>query len=412
MLQAPTSVTAGARTVPAGPPRISIATPGDNVDALVATLPPGSTLRLSPGEYAGPVHLDRPMTLEGAGATLVGPGRGSVLVIGAPDVTVRGLAVRGGGHDATTGDAGVLVVAPRFHIEGLDIADVLVGLDLREADDGVVKGCVVRGDPETPMGVRGDGIRLWESDRNQIVDNQLTDVRDLVVWYSNGNMVRGNDVRRARYGVHFMHADENHVEGNRFEGDVVGVFVMYSHDIVLTDNVVTGADGAAGVGFGFKESDTVTVTGNRLMGNTAGIYLDSTPQRVGGTAVFRDNLLAYNHTGLRFHGVHAGASFVDNDLHENSVPVVVDGNDQATEVLFEGNRWSDYVGYDLDGDGYGDLAHAPRLLSRGMLERRPVARFFEGTPAATLLDFLGAVFPMWAPPPLYTDARPRMGGLR
>lgn len=408
---APSPVTVRERSVPVGSPRTLDLAPGADLDARLGELPAGSTLRLAPGEYAGPLVIDRPLTLEAAGATLRGPGRGTVLVVAAPDVTVRGLSVRGGGRDAVSGDAGVVVGADRARLEGLDIAEVLIGVDVREADGAVISGCVITGDPGRTMGAQGDGIRLWEAEYSVIEGNTLAGVRDLVVWYSSHNVVRDNVVRDARYGVHFMHADDNRVERNRFEDDVVGVFVMYSAGITVVDNVVSGADGAAGVGFGFKESDTVEVTDNRLLGNTTGIYVDNTPHRRDGSALFARNLVAYNHTGLRFHGVNKGARFLDNDLHEDAVPVVVDGNSQATAVLFEGNRWSDYVGYDLDGDGYGDIPHAPRLLSRGVLDRRPEARFFEGTPAAALLDFLGAAFPMWSPPPLYSDARPRLGGL-
>ncbi|MBI3180145.1 MAG: hypothetical protein HYZ27_10815, partial [Deltaproteobacteria bacterium] len=39
------------------------------------------------------------------------------------------------------------------------------------------------------LGQRGDGIRLWESDHNRIDANILVGVRDLVVWYSEDNVI-------------------------------------------------------------------------------------------------------------------------------------------------------------------------------------------------------------------------------
>jgi nitrous oxidase accessory protein len=409
-LAAPAPVVIGATRIPDGPPRTVTAAPGDDLAATVAGLPAGSTLRLGPGRYAGPLTLDRPLTLEGGGATLVGQGRGTVLTLAAPDVTVRDLSVTGGGHDPTTGDAGVLVGADRFHLERLVLADVLIGIDVRMANDGAITGCTLTGPADAPIGVRGDGIRLWESDRNRVVGNHLEHVRDLVVWYSENNTIADNSIHRSRYGVHFMHASGNTVTGNQFLDDVVGAFVMYSDGITLADNVVSGANGAAGMGFGFKESDLLVVRDNRLLGSTTGLYLDTTPNRIGGSAAFTGNLLAHDHTGLRLHGVRAGAVFTDNELHENAVQVAVDGGGEAPEVRFAGNRWSDYTGYDLDGDGFGDLPYAPRRFSRGLFDRRPVAAFFDGTPAAGLLDFLGEAFPMWAPPPLVHDDHPRLGG--
>lgn len=389
--------------IPTGPPR-TVRT--DDVDVLAA-LPAGSTVTLVPGVYPGPLHLDRAVTLHGEGATI--EGGSTVLAITADDVTVTGLAVRGGGADATRGDAGVLVLGDRVRLERIEVSDVLTGIDLRNADDGAVIGCHVTGRADRALGRRGDGLRVWESDRNQIVGNSLDGVRDLVIWYSEGNTLTENRVTASRYGAHFMHAENSIVRGNHFEGNVVGVFVMYSGGLVLTDNLVAGANGAAGMGLGFKESDDVTATGNRLYGNTTGIYLDGTPHRIGGLAAFRDNTLAYNHAGLRLHGGQTGAEFRGNRFHENTTQVTVDGRADATGTVFERNTWTDYTGYDLDRDGVGDLPYAPRTVTGSLAERRPALAFFANTPAAGLLQLLAEAFPMFAPRPVLVDALPVLG---
>ena len=237
--------------IPSGPPQAVRLTPGADIPAAIHALTAGSTLTLAPGTYQGPVHIDRQLTLVAEpGAILAGAGTGTVLIITANDVTVQGLAVQGGGSDATQGDAGVLVAGQRVHLERLEVKDVLTGIDLRAADDGAVIDCRVIGSAERAVSQRGDGLRLWESDRNRIEGNDLTNVRDLVVWYSEGNTLTHNHVTHSRYGSHFMHASHNVVQGNEYSDDVVGVFVMYSDDLLLTDNVVARANGAAGMGFG------------------------------------------------------------------------------------------------------------------------------------------------------------------
>lgn len=393
--------------IPVGPPRTVRTAEGDDLERVIQDLPAGSTLLLGRGVYRGPVRIDRPLTvLAEVGAVLEGSGTGTVLSIVAADVTVRGLAVRGGGADATKGDAGVLVAGDRVRLEGVDVSDALTGIDLREADDGAVVDCTVHGRPDRALSQRGDGLRLWESDGNRVERNTLIGVRDLVVWYSEQNHLEGNRVSRSRYGAHFMHASHNVVQGNHFENDVVGVFVMYSDDLRLVDNLVVGANGAAGMGFGFKESDDLLVTGNRIFGNTTGVYLDGTPHRLGGSAAFSNNTLAYNHTGLRLHGGQAGAAFQTNRFHENATQVSVDGRADATGTHFERNFWSDYTGYDLDDDDVGDLPYAPRSFSGALTQRRPALAFFSHTAAAGLLDLLAEAFPMFAPRPILVDARP------
>lgn len=396
--------------IPEGAPRTVDVAPGDDVDAVIATLPAGSTVHLLPGVHRAPIHLDRPLTLVGP-ADVEGPGVGSVIVVGAPDVTVKDLFITGSGTDANAGDAGIVIGGDRFRVEHVSVVHTFLGIDVRHANEGVIENCVVKGREVGPIGTHGDGIRLWEARRNRIVGNHLEHVRDMVVWYSEDNRIEHNTVEHSRYGVHFMHADGNTVVDNDFDHDVVGVFVMYSRGISLEGNTVVGSDGAAGMGMGFKESDDVTVKHNRLLASTIGLYLDSTPMRPDTEARIEDNLLAYNHVGLRFHGVHAGARILGDDFHENAVQVEVDGGVQATAVTFRDNRWSDYVGYDLDEDGYGDLPYAPVALSRAVVDRHPDAAFFDGTPAAFLLDLVGAAFPMWAPPALLTDPHPRLGAL-
>lgn len=396
--------------IPVGPPRTLDLHAGDDMSAAIHGLPAGSTLTVEAGVYRGPVHVDRPLTIRAeSGAVIEGAGTGTVLVITADDVTVLGLAVRGGGSDATQGDAGVLVAGQRVRLEGVDVSDALTGIDLRAADDGAVVGCHVTGKSGSALSQRGDGLRLWESDRNRIEGNTLANVRDLVVWYSEYNTIAGNHVTGSRYGSHFMHASHNTVTGNAYTDDIVGVFVMYSNDLQLTDNVVARANGAAGMGFGFKESDAITVTGNRVFGNTTGIYLDHTPHRIGGLASFVDNTLAYNHAGLRIHGSETGAEFRSNRFHENATQVSVDGRADASGTLFEGNNWSDYTGYDLDRDHFGDIPYAPSALSSTLTQRRPAMAFFSNTTAAGLLDLLAMAFPMFAPRPVLVDARPALG---
>lgn len=399
-----------AAEIPDGSPTEVAATEGDDLQAIVRGLTRGSILHVRAGTYAAPLHIDRPLTIEAdPGAILAGDGHGTLLIIGADDVTVRGLAIRGGGTNATTGDAGVLVHGERFRLERLLVEDALIGLDLRQANHGVITGCTVRGKTDLPLGQRGDGIRLWEAYHNLIEDNELEGTRDLVVWYSSHNRILHNRVHDGRYGTHFMHTEDNEVVGNAYDNNVVGIFVMYSEGIHIRGNRVTGARGAAGVGLGFKESDAIDVTGNWLVGNTTGIYLDNTPHRIGGSTRFVGNLYAYNHTGLRIHGSNAGATFTGNDFHENGVPVAVDGNVDAHGSHFAGNWWSEYAGYDLDGDGTGDLPFAWRAVTTGLASRYPEISFFSGTPAAALLDLLGAAFPMFAPKALMQDDTPRMG---
>jgi hypothetical protein len=71
------------------------------------------------------------------------------------------------------------------------LEDILFGIDLREAPDSRVRGNRIGG-KDLDIARRGDGLRLWRSDRTLIENNTIHDGRDAILWYSKGVVVRGN----------------------------------------------------------------------------------------------------------------------------------------------------------------------------------------------------------------------------
>lgn len=406
---APAPVASVAKRIPTGPAAQVRVLPGADLQSALDALPAGSRLTLAAGNHRGPLLLDRPVELVGEpGAVIDGGGVGSVLVITAPDVWVHDLRVTGGGFLSDRDDSGVVIGADRFRVQRVTVDHAYLGIDVRSADDGRIEDCTITGDDTRAFGLRGDGIRLWEVQRATVLGNRLAHVRDLVVWYSDGNHIEGNTVTDSRYGTHLMHSSDNVIRGNTYVDDVVGVFVMYSAKVTLDRNRISGARGEAGVGLGFKESDDITVTDNKIVGDTTGIYLDTTPHQRHATAVFERNLIAANQVGARFHGVSNGARFVGNDFISNRLTAAVDGRVSTDAITFEGNHWSEYAGYDLDGDGFGDLPYQAREVTGRLILRRPELAWFSGTPAEGLIEWLAAAFPMFAPEPILVDPRPLM----
>lgn len=406
---APAEVRVMAKVIPEGPPQQRRLHAGDDLQAAVDGLAPGSHLVLGPGTHHGPVTLDRMIEVSGEpGATIDGGGVGSVVVITAADVWLHDVRVTGGGFLSDRDDSGVVIGADRFRVQRVVVDHAYLGVDVRRATGGAIEDCTITGDSTRPFGLRGDGIRLWEAEATVVTGNHLSHVRDLVVWYSDGNRIEDNEVRDSRYGTHLMHSNDNVIRHNTYLDDIVGVFVMYSGKITIDGNQITGARGEAGVGLGFKESDDVTVRHNRIVGDTTGVYLDTTPHQRGSVALFDHNLIAANQVGARFHGVSTGARFTANDFTSNRLTASVDGRVSTDAIAFEGNHWSEYSGYDLDGDGFGDLAYEAREITGRLVERHPDLAWFSGTPAQGLIEWLASAFPMFAPEPILVDPRPLM----
>lgn len=381
---------------------------GEELRQLLADPAGPERIRLTAGEYHGDFVVRRRLTLAGDGAaTLVGSGKDTVLRVEADDATVENLAIRGSGGRHTLEDAGVVASGNGIRLSHLDVTDALFGISLRLCHDCVLDHCHVVGRDDNPE-LRGDAIKLWESDGSLVANNAVEKGRDLVVWYSRRVTLDGNIVTGSRYGSHFMYANDSVVRNSRFVNNVVGVFVMYSTRVTVEDNVLAGASGPAGVGIGFKEADDVFLRRNAIVANTAGAYIDQSPRRPGTRLELEDNLIALNRVGVRLHGSERGGRFFGNDFHENATLVEVDQSSEARGVEFSDNRYSDYEGYDLDADGVGDVAYEERVLSGELLLSHPVLRLYDGTAALGAIDAVSRALPVFSARRVLADARPRL----
>jgi nitrous oxidase accessory protein len=388
------------------PPCTAVAA-GEDLPGRLAAAAPGTRLCLAPGRWPGPLRV-------GAGVTLAGP-RGAVLSGG--DTVVRlegagaaleGVAIEGSGRRLDRLDAALFVTGDGARVEGVEIRGALFGIRAERARGLVLRGNRVAGEPGRPFGLRGDGIRLWEVYDSLVAENQLADGRDLVAWYSSRNRFERNRVERGRYGLHFMHSDDNAVTENVFDRDVVGVFVMYSRGVVIDGNALLRAGGAAGIGLGVKEAAALEVRRNLFSANTTGLFVDTNAVGPDERLVFEDNVFRLHDRAVLFHGEAAHNEFRGNLFQSNRANVEVDGRGDARAALWRGNAWDDYVGYDLDGDGIGDVPHQPSSLADDWIARTPALAFFRGSAALGAVAWLGRALPLFDRPPVLIDPEPRV----
>lgn len=374
---------------------------------LIDAIPAGGELRLEPGVYAGPVVVSRPISIDGGGQAIVDAGgKGSVFVLETNGAQLRGLILRGSGENHDTLDAGVQIRGDHNVVEDNVIEDCLFGIDLAQSDDNLIRNNQIRS-KDLEMGVRGDSIRLWYSQRNRILGNQIENSRDMVVWYSGDNKIVGNRVRGSRYALHFMYAKRNQVEENDYRDNMVGIFLMYSDDVEIRRNRIVGAQGATGMGVGFKESSGVVLEQNQIIYCAKGIYLDISPYETDRKNRFEGNLLAYNGVGITFHSKWLGNVFTNNDFVDNFSQVTVRGGGHAMAHHWEGNYWDDYQGFDRDGDGRGDRPHRVFSYSDRIWMDKPAAAFFRASPLFEVLDFLDRLAPFIDPVQVLEDPTPR-----
>lgn len=384
--------------------------PAGCVDVTPATLgaalaSDAAALCLAPGRYAGPLRIERAVTVWGPRAAVI-TGGGTIVRMTAG--SLLGVTVDGSGGSFDALDAAVKVTGRDVRVEGIDITNAVYGILVEKSERVAVVRNHIQGDRETALGLRGDTIRMWETRDSVLEGNLVEDGRDVVIWYSRGNRVENNRILRGRYGAHFMYSHDTVVRGNELRAGVVGIFAMYSRGLDLENNLIAEASGAAGMAIGLKESGNLTIAGNRLIRDSIGIYIDTSPLQLGDTLAIRGNTLALDQTALVFHASAHRMTIEGNDLSDNDLQVRVDGGGTATDVDWRDNYFDDYTGYDLDGDGTGDVPYELRSLTAQLIGEHADLAMFRGTPALGLVDAAAHLDPLYQPQLVLADPRPRM----
>lgn len=382
---------------------------GADLTRAIEAAPAGSALCLAPGTYRAPVTIAKAVTLWGPREAVVrSGGHGTTVTVTAPDAAVLGLTIDGSGARYDQDDAAIAVRADRVRVEGIRVVRAVFGVHVQRARGVIVRGCDIEGTGGEALGLRGDGIKLWEVRGSRIEGNRVRASRDVVVWYSPGNRIADNLVVGGRYGAHLMYSHDVEVAGNRFVGDVVGTFVMYSRNVQVRANIMANSPGASGMGLGLKDSSDVVVEGNLFVRDRIGLYLDTSPLDPADDNEIRGNSFRLTDEAVVFHGRSAGNLFEDNVFAANRTQVGAEGGGDALGARWVGNHFDDYEGYDLDGDGFGDVAYEQRSLAADLTSRHPHLAFFRGTSAMSVVDAMGRLVPLFAPRTIVRDPRPRL----
>lgn len=380
------------------------------VQSAVDAAAPGDTVRVAPGIYRERIRVDRPLVLIGEGRPILDAGGDGHVVEASASLVLRGFHLRATGTNPDREHAGVMVRDGRAEVVDNVLEDVYYGVYLKNAPGSLVRGNRITG-KDLPPPRRGDGIRLWYSSETRVLENRVRRTRDVVVYFSDDLVIRGNVVTDGRYGLHYMYSDHNELVRNYFARNQVGAFVMYSGDVRLRENVFADARGASGMGLGLKDADDLVVRGNLLADNESGVYLDNSPRAAAAVNRFLDNLFLYNGSAVRTLPSVTGNRFRGNSFVGNRRPVQVSGGvgrDQVDRNEWHGNHWSGYAGFDRDGDGVGDTPYRHARLADDLLSRYPELQLYEASPVMSVVEAVRRFFPLLEPEPVLVDSAPRL----
>ena len=345
---------------------------------------PGDVLRLTPGVYRGPFKISAPsVQLSGDPRAIIdGGGQGTALTLAADGIKLEGITVRGSGNDLTNNDAVILVLdAHRVTVRRCHVEAKAFGIYLRGGGEHVIAENQIRGDASLKRSQRGNGIHLWHTEGNRVLDNTVTEVRDgLYLSFAHHNLIQGNDVSGVRYGIHYMYSDDNTLMHNRLEKCLGGATLMFAKRNLIRDN---DAIGNRRFGILLLSIDSSRFINNLVARNDRGFVIgNSNSDR------FDDNRIRENGIGAFITAGSEGNVFASNEFDGNLVQAYVDhaGINRWTENG-RGNFWSDYIGFDLNGNGIGETPYRLQNATSALIATRPQARWLMMSPTLALLDW-------------------------
>jgi nitrous oxidase accessory protein len=373
----------------------------------------GSTVVIDGGTHRGPIVVRGPLTVVGTnGPVIDGGGTGSVVTIEGDDVVFRGFTVRNSGRQVTEEAAGIKATGNRHHIEANTVVDVYFGIHV-----GGGAGVIVRGNRIVP-GVRhgarpGHGISIWHATGGRIEDNRIADARDgIYLSFADRILIARNEVSGSRYGLHSMSSRRASFVENRIAGNLLGAALMQSDALVLRGNRIEDhREGSAAYGVLLKDIGELLAEDNTIVTNRVGIYAEGVSADPSRRTVLSRNVIAGNEVGLALQS-NAVLTVTGNRIADNLTDVRALGRHLGPGSRWSqdghGNSWSQYRGYDADGNGIGDVPHQAVDAMEGLVRRNPLVQAFLYTPAHLALEAAARMFPLYRQPPMLIDEHPLM----
>lgn len=395
----------GAALAVAGLIRVDTAGEGLALRAALERARANDTIVVMPGTYRlrSPLVIDKPLTILGRpGSVIRGGGDHPIVIVRADSVTLRFLTLANVRHSDTDDRAAIrLDSASACTVADNEVSEAFFGIYAARVD-----GCLIANNRVTGLRskeqLNGNAIHLWSS-RNVVVrGNMIEGYRDgIYMEFVTASRIEKNVSRgNRRFGLHFMFSHDCEYFDNTFVGNGAGVAVMYTKRVEMRGNRFLRNQGPAAYGLLLKDITDSEIAGNVFRENSTALYMD-------GAARVRTHGNTFDNNGW---AVRVLANAVETTLDSNTFvrnAFDVATNSRSSAATLRHNYWDNYTGYDLDGDGAGDVPHRPMRLFALVVEQTPVALALQGSFLATLIDYAERAFPVLTPSGLL-DSEPRM----
>lgn len=368
----------------------------------------GDNIQLQPGRYLGNFVIKQGVRLTGADdytSIIDAQGKGNALLLQSSKVTIERLKIVNWGDDLTAQDAGIYSdqSASELVIRENRLQGDGFGIWLQKGKEIKVHHNRIQGNPALRSADRGNGIQLSIVQNVEVSDNEVSQTRDgIYIISSQHNTIKNNTMHNLRYGIHYMYSHSNHVQDNLAYDTRAGYALMSSRQLT-----VSGNESRDSQDYGFLMNFITyseishnriyrvwTKPENKVLGREGkGLFVYNSAYNN-----INHNLIDTAEIGIHLTAGSEHTKVFGNSFINNPVQVKYVANRQAEwSQDGRGNFWSNYLGWDLDNDGFGDRPFEPNDGIDKLIWQYPEAKMLLDSPAVLILRWIQTQFPVLKP---------------
>jgi nitrous oxidase accessory protein len=359
---------------------------------------------IKPGHYTeGNIIINKMVKIIGEDYPIIdGEGDGEVFTVTVDSVTISGLTITNSGISYLEENAGIrLEKVWNCSITNNKLINNFFAIYLAQSANCNISDNYIKGEKKRETN-SGNGIHLWYCKNITIENNTISDHRDGIYFefVRNGTIKNNYSKNNLRYGLHFMFSDTCKYENNTFESNGAGVAVMYTKYVLMRNNKFINNWGSASYGILLKEISDSIIESNEFIENSTALYMEGCSR-----ITVENNNIINNGWAIKLMANSMDNYFYENNFIANSFDVSTNSLSNFNE--FERNYWSEYKGYDLNKDGFGDVPFRPVTMFSMMVQDQPTSLILLHSLFINILNVAESIIPAITPEAL-TDAKPRM----
>ncbi len=357
---------------------------------------PGDTVLVSGGIYRESLLIEKRVHLkgvnepviewEGSDSPFLPTERNFIVGIKSPGVVIEGFVLK---HKRSGRKRVIGIIVERADgvvIRNNRIVDTSIGIRVINSEGVVIENNYLEGERDLDVNQRGNCVDLTGSNRAVIANNTIKFCKDgIYMEVSHEGRVENNTIESSRYSIHTMWVDRGVWRGNVTRGNLLGMAIMYTKRAIIENNLAVGNTTH---GILLIQAERSVIRNNTVIGNSCGIYF---------FGAYKNELvgnLVMNHLiGIWSLAASEGNRIEGNSFINNGVQVRFISTKRKEE--WTGNYWSDYLGWDMDGDGVGDVPYESGSYVDYVLWRYPMSKFLFTSPALQTITFLEKQFPVF-----------------